>query len=545
MQYFQRKNQNRIKKKSSQQKLPVQRNHEYRLAVIVPAMNEEDTLGAVLEEINRLNPDELIVIVNGSKDQTASVASEKGATVIQFHYPLGNDVGRAIGAEAANADIYLFTDADIVIKAEQYVPFIVAIENGEDVSLNSIDWITHFDKADTISAGRYFLNHIQGREDLRAENLLTIPHAMSHHVLQEIGVSALVNPMLANSMALQKTKNITVPCTIDVLKMNKPRKNHVAQGNSQLSTAMQRMQGDTLEALHYIVHHGDLDLVDTQVVWDEQELEQCREAWWEDQPKKPVSFVVYIDDHYDASLVTTIAQLQRNETVEVIPVVAGECSVLCWQLEQMKQPYLRLRQIKKMGPAFELGQRLSRGDYCLFHHGFIPLTIYHVAQFVEQAIAHPSALIYNDQEKLFTSLEDMPVFFSGQRLVTMLNQTASVELASLLLPPFLLPKNKAKQIGTPETMQMDLLLENIPMVAGPAVNVQPFLDKFEDELMHDLLLGFRYLFSKTTVRGGFSDEGRRRELLPNLTVEKSGLKIDRWEPSLAYVYTGTSQHADT
>ncbi|GAF23416.1 glycosyltransferase, group 2 family protein [Bacillus sp. JCM 19047] len=385
MQYFQRKNQNRVKKEHPLQKQPVQRNHAYRLAVIVPAMNEEDTLGAVLDEINRLMPDELIVVVNGSKDQTAAVASEKGAKVIQFHYPLGNDVGRAIGAEAANADIYLFTDADIVIQAEQYIPFIVAIENGEDLSLNSIDWITHFDKADTISAGRYFLNHIQGRKDLRAENLLTIPHTMSHHLIQVIGVSALVNPMLANSMALQKTKNVTVPFTIDVLKMNKPRKNHVAKGSGQLSTAMQRMQGDMLEALHYVIHHGNRDLVEIQVVWDEQELEQCREAWCKDQPKKPVSFVVYIDDHYDTSLVTTIAQLQHNETVEVIPVVSGECSVLCWQLEQMKQPYLRLQQIEKMGPAFKVGQRFSRGDYCLFHHGCIPLTVYHIAQFVEQA----------------------------------------------------------------------------------------------------------------------------------------------------------------
>ncbi len=162
MQYFQRKNQNRVKKEHPLQKQPVQRNHAYRLAVIVPAMNEEDTLGAVLDEINRLMPDELIVVVNGSKDQTAAVASEKGAKVIQFHYPLGNDVGRAIGAEAANADIYLFTDADIVIQAEQYIPFIVAIENGEDLSLNSIDWITHFDKADTISAGRYFFKSHPG-----------------------------------------------------------------------------------------------------------------------------------------------------------------------------------------------------------------------------------------------------------------------------------------------------------------------------------------------------------------------------------------------
>jgi glycosyltransferase involved in cell wall biosynthesis len=82
-----------------------------KVSVVIPAQDEEQTLGRVLKEVKHLEPHEIIVVVNGSDDNTTSVASNLGATVIEYKERLGHNVGRAIGALQATGDILLFIDA--------------------------------------------------------------------------------------------------------------------------------------------------------------------------------------------------------------------------------------------------------------------------------------------------------------------------------------------------------------------------------------------------------------------------------------------------
>lgn len=93
------------------------------LSVIIPAQNEEATIGQVICEVRKIEPLEIIVVVNGSTDNTANVATQLGATVITYKNPLGHDVGRAIGTVAAKGDILLFLDGDFVISAKIYIHF--------------------------------------------------------------------------------------------------------------------------------------------------------------------------------------------------------------------------------------------------------------------------------------------------------------------------------------------------------------------------------------------------------------------------------------
>ncbi|MBX5437450.1 MAG: glycosyltransferase [Alicyclobacillaceae bacterium] len=97
---------------------PIRRNARHRLAIIVPACNEEHTIGRVLREAKRLCPKDIIVVVNGSTDGTARVARHCGAHVIRYRHRLGNDIGRAVGALHCDADVYLFLDADFALTAE-------------------------------------------------------------------------------------------------------------------------------------------------------------------------------------------------------------------------------------------------------------------------------------------------------------------------------------------------------------------------------------------------------------------------------------------
>jgi len=52
------------------------------IAVIIPALNEQDAIGSVLADIPKELVDEVVVVDNGSSDQTVTVAEKYGATVL-------------------------------------------------------------------------------------------------------------------------------------------------------------------------------------------------------------------------------------------------------------------------------------------------------------------------------------------------------------------------------------------------------------------------------------------------------------------------------
>ncbi len=53
-----------------------------KIAVIIPVLNEEKTLPLVMRDISRDLVDEVVIVDNGSKDRTPSIAREEGATLL-------------------------------------------------------------------------------------------------------------------------------------------------------------------------------------------------------------------------------------------------------------------------------------------------------------------------------------------------------------------------------------------------------------------------------------------------------------------------------
>ena len=53
-----------------------------KIAVIIPVLNEEKTLPLVMKDISRDLVDEVVIVDNGSKDRTPSIAREEGATLL-------------------------------------------------------------------------------------------------------------------------------------------------------------------------------------------------------------------------------------------------------------------------------------------------------------------------------------------------------------------------------------------------------------------------------------------------------------------------------
>lgn len=85
------------------------------VSIIIPAFNEETTLGELIDRI-RVLPEssqwEIIVVDDCSTDQTADVAMAKGVTVIRHPQNLGNGRSIVSGAEAARGEILVMMDAD-------------------------------------------------------------------------------------------------------------------------------------------------------------------------------------------------------------------------------------------------------------------------------------------------------------------------------------------------------------------------------------------------------------------------------------------------
>jgi glycosyltransferase involved in cell wall biosynthesis len=102
-----------------------QESAEKKIAVVLPAYNEELTIAEVIAAFHEALPQaELVVINNGSTDATGRIASEtlsrlhgQGRVINEWRQGKGNAVRRAF--RDVDADIYLLADADLTYPAEQ------------------------------------------------------------------------------------------------------------------------------------------------------------------------------------------------------------------------------------------------------------------------------------------------------------------------------------------------------------------------------------------------------------------------------------------
>lgn len=83
------------------------------ISVIIPAHNEGAEIGNIVQRIQTVCPTaEIIVINDGSTDNTADAAQQAGAKVISHPYNLGNGAAVKTGMRAAQNDVILMIDAD-------------------------------------------------------------------------------------------------------------------------------------------------------------------------------------------------------------------------------------------------------------------------------------------------------------------------------------------------------------------------------------------------------------------------------------------------
>jgi len=105
------------------------------IAAIIPAYNEEPTIGSIVSTVRQVPfIKEIMVVCDGCEDGTAREAGEAGAKVIELAENMGKGGAMMVGAQSTKADIILFLDADLVgLRVKHVVDLIEPVVLGEAV----------------------------------------------------------------------------------------------------------------------------------------------------------------------------------------------------------------------------------------------------------------------------------------------------------------------------------------------------------------------------------------------------------------------------
>lgn len=102
------------------------------VSVILPAFNEADRIGETVRAARELpGVAEVVVVDDGSPDDTARAAEAAGARVLRHARNRGKAAAMETGADAATGDLLLFLDADLRRTAREAAALVPPVAGGE------------------------------------------------------------------------------------------------------------------------------------------------------------------------------------------------------------------------------------------------------------------------------------------------------------------------------------------------------------------------------------------------------------------------------
>ncbi len=124
-------------------------------SIVIPAKNEAGAIGSAVAGAREAYPDaEIIVVDDGSDDDTGAVAKEAGAIVVRHPESLGNGAAVKAGARAATGDVIAFMDGDGQHDANEYAALLKRLDEGYDMVIGARDSGSH------ANVGRLYANGI-------------------------------------------------------------------------------------------------------------------------------------------------------------------------------------------------------------------------------------------------------------------------------------------------------------------------------------------------------------------------------------------------
>jgi len=101
-----------------------------KVAAIIPAFNEERTIGRVVAAMKEVKKIKRVLVVNdGSTDKTAAEAKKAGAEVLSLKTNQGKGEAMQKGVEKADSEIIIFADGDLLnLRPEHLEKLLVPVQ---------------------------------------------------------------------------------------------------------------------------------------------------------------------------------------------------------------------------------------------------------------------------------------------------------------------------------------------------------------------------------------------------------------------------------
>ncbi|NKB64462.1 MAG: glycosyltransferase [Gammaproteobacteria bacterium] len=125
---------------------PIMTNSTKTLSIVIPAYNEANFIGALLEKIAKVNltplglQKEIVVVNDCSVDQTAQIVREfTDVTLLEHTVNSGKGMAVRTGLDRATGDFLIIQDADLEYDPEDYIPMLEPLLNDQRMLSMEVD----------------------------------------------------------------------------------------------------------------------------------------------------------------------------------------------------------------------------------------------------------------------------------------------------------------------------------------------------------------------------------------------------------------------